>query len=221
MRVRTTMAIGVIALSLGLMGSTAQAEEEKVTYGHQLQFRGAYSALTTARGNEVFTDTVSAGGLSNNSNGGYSIAAVLDLSAMEIERAGGMRLMGEIFIEYSNFWEKRVVRNRRSLLGGTATSDVAVTGLNVTVAPKARFDDLGNGRFRPFVIPIGLAFLVNSPPSNDTTYLDLGLHFGGGLDVLITDHVSVGWDVRYTYGFQQTNTNTRYWSSGGYVALNF
>ena len=184
MRVRTTMAIGVIALSLGLMGSTAQAEEEKVTYGHQLQFRGAYSALTTARGNEVFTDTVSAGGLSNNSNGGYSIAAVLDL-------------------------------------GGTATSDVAVTGLNVTVAPKARFDDLGNGRFRPFVIPIGLAFLVNSPPSNDTTYLDLGLHFGGGLDVLIVDRVSIGWDARYTYGFEQSNTHTRYWSTGGYVALNF
>jgi hypothetical protein len=106
-------------------------------------------------------------------------------------------------------------------LVGAAQSRVAVTELNVTVAPKARFDGLGSGRFRPFVIPIGLSFLVNSPPSNDSTYLDLGLHFGGGLDVLVIDRLSVGADIRYTYGLQDSITNTRYGSTGLYAALNF
>lgn len=66
-----------------------------------------------------------------------------------------------------------------------------------------------------------MAFLVNSPPSNDSTYLDLGLHFGGGLDVLVVDRISVGADVRYTHGFDASHANTRYWSTGAYVALNF
>ena len=39
--------------------------------------------------------------------------------------------------------------------------------------------------------------------------------------MVVTDRVSVGWDVRYTHGFEQTNTNTRYWSTGAYLALNF
>lgn len=200
------------------MVSSASAEEQ--AFGNQLQVRGAYSALVNSRGTEVFTDTLSAGA-SNDDKGGYSIAAVLDLSAMKVENLGGLRLLGEIFIEYSNFSSNTVVQTTSALLGGSNLSNVAVTALNVTVAPKARFDGLGSGRLRPFVIPIGLSFLVNSPPSNDTTYLDIGLHFGGGLDVVVTDRVSVGWDVRYTHGFEQTNTNTRYWSTGAYLALNF
>ncbi|MCP4243844.1 MAG: hypothetical protein QF890_16855 [Myxococcota bacterium] len=86
-----------------------------------------------------------------------------------------------------------------------------MSALTVTIAPKARLDGLGSGRFRPFVIPIGLSFLVKSPPSNDTTYLDVGLHFGGGLDILIIDRVSVGVDVRYTHGFDTSHTPTSCW----------
>ena len=210
-----------VALSVGPMSSTTlAADADKQTLGNQLQIRAAYSSLSDDRGGEVFTDTLGTTTL-NDEKGGYSIAAVLDLSAMQVEDMGGVRLMGEIFIEYSHFSSNVVTQTTSVLTGGNATSEVAVTALNVTIAPKARFDDLGSGRFRPFVIPIGVAFLVNSPPSNDTTYLDLGLHFGGGLDVLIVDRVSIGWDARYTYGFEQSNTHTRYWSTGGYVALNF
>lgn len=215
----TRLEIVAIAISLCLGGSIAQAGDAD-TLGNQLQIRGAYSALSNDRGGEVFTDTLGTTGV-NDGKGGYSIAAVLDLSAMEMKDLGGLRLMGEVFVEYSLFSDELVTQTTSVLTGGTEESKVAISALNVTIAPKARFDDLGSGRFRPFVIPIGIAFLVNSPPSNDTTYLDLGLHFGGGLDVLVTDRVSIGWDARYTYGFEQTNTNTRYWSTGGYVALNF
>jgi len=205
-------------VSSGVAGA-ASAEEGK-TFDNQLFFRGAYSALVTNRANEVFTDTLGTTTL-NSSKRGWSMAAGLDLSAMKIEKLGGANLMGEIFMEYSKFSGQYVTQTTSALLGGTTQSDVAVSEMNVTVAPKARFDGLGNGRFRPFVIPIGMSFLVNSPPSNDSTYLDVGLHFGGGLDVLVVDRISVGADVRYTYGFQETNTNMSYWSTGAYVALNF
>jgi hypothetical protein len=68
---------------------------------------------------------------------------------------------------------------------------------------------------------VGLAFLVNSPPSNDTTYLDVGLHFAGGLDFVLIDEISLGVDVRYTYAFDQSNTGNSYLSVGGYAGINF
>jgi hypothetical protein len=220
MEVKNRISIALAIASLCVAHTSAWAGDGDV-YGNQLQVRGAYSSLIDDRGGEVFTDTGGANGTTNDDNGGYSIAAVLDLSAMEIKDLGGLRLMGEIFVEYSLFSDKVVRQTTSALLSGTNDSNVAVSALNVTIAPKARFDDLGSGRIRPFVIPIGIAFLVNSPPSNDSTYLDIGLHFGGGLDCLVTDRVSVGWDARYTHGFEQTNTNTSYWSTGAYVALNF
>ena len=101
----------------------------------------------------------------------------------------------------------------------TNTSDVHVAELNVTVAPMLRYD--GWKVVRPFVIPIGVAFLVNSPPSNDTTYLDIGLHFAGGFDFVLIDEISLGVDVRYTYAFDQSNTNNGYLSTGAYAGVNF
>jgi hypothetical protein len=224
MQVRSIILMSAMVFSIGGIGGVAAAEEEETVYANQLQFRGAYSALQDSRAGEVFTDSAGnllTGGPFNSDTGGWSAAAILDLSAMTMEGMGGANVMGEIFIEYSKFSDRLVRQAPTALVGLNNFSNVAVTELNVTVAPKLRFDDLGSGRFRPFVIPIGLSFLVNSPPSNDATYLDLGLHFGGGLDVLIIDRVSVGWDARYTYGLEETNTNTRYWSTGAYVALNF
>ena len=77
------------------------------------------------------------------------------------------------------------------------------------------------GRFRPFVIPVGLAFLVSSPPSNDTTYLDLGVNFGAGVDIELTHLISLGIDLRYTHGFELSNTNTSYLSSGATLGIMF
>jgi hypothetical protein len=211
--------VGGASLLLSTVAGVAAAGDG-ATYNNQLFFRGAYSSLSSARDAEVFTDALGTTKL-NDDKGGWSIAAGLDLSAMQIEKLGGANLMGEIFLEYSHFSDKRVQQATSLLLGGNAQSEIAITELNVTVAPKARFDGLGNGRIRPFVIPIGLAFLVNSPPSNDTSYLDVGLHFGAGVDVLVVDRISVGADVRYTHGFESTNTNMRYWSTGIYAALNF
>ena len=220
MGLRTITAVCAAITMVCIAWGSASAEEER-ELSHQLFFRGAYSALTESRANEVFTDTAGAAGLTNGGTGGWSVAAGLDLSAGHIEDMGNMNVMGEVFAEFSRFSNQPVVQATSALLGAPIVRRVTVTELNVTIAPKARFDGLGNGRIRPFVVPIGLSFLVNSPPSDDTNYLDVGLHFGGGLDVLVVDRISVGWDVRYTHGFDQSNTNTRYWSTGVYAGLNF
>jgi hypothetical protein len=200
----------------------AEVAEETQTWTtpkrNQVFFRGAYSRLSKNRGTEVFTDTAAGLG-ANDDQGGFSIAAGLNLALTDPADMRGLVLLGEIFIEYSRFSKKQVLQTTSALLGGTDTSDVHVTELNVTIAPMFRYD--GWKVVRPFFIPIGLAFLVNSPPSNDTTYLDVGLHFAGGFDFALIDEISLGVDVRYTYAFDQSNTNNSYLSTGVYASVNF
>ena len=198
--------------------AAAEADKWTTPKRNQVFFRGAYTRLTNDRGGEVFTDTAGANGL-NNDKGGFSIAAGLNLALTDPADMKGLVLLGEIFVEYSRFSKKVVAQATSALLGGTATSDVHVTELNVTIAPMLRYD--GWKVVRPFFIPIGLAFLVNSPPSNDSTYLDVGLHWALGFDFALSDLISLGVDVRYTYAFNQSNTNNSYLSTGGYAAVNF
>lgn len=198
--------------------AAAEADKWTTPKRNQVFFRGAYTRLTNNRGGEVFTDTGGANGL-NDDKGGFSIAAGLNLALTDPADMKGLVLLGEIFVEYSRFSKKEVAQTTSALLGGTATSDVHVSELNVTIAPMLRYD--GWKVVRPFFIPIGLAFLVNSPPSNDTTYLDVGLHWALGFDFALSDLISLGVDVRYTYAFDQTNTNNSYLSTGGYAAVNF
>jgi len=95
---------------------------------------------------------------------GFSVAADLNLALTAPEDMRGLVLLGEIFVEYSRFSKEQVLQTTSALLGGTDTSDVHLTELNVTLAPMFRYD--GWKVVRPFFIPVGLAFLVNSPPSN-------------------------------------------------------
>ena len=219
MTIRIIVASLVAALASCITAGLAAADEE-AQYNNQVFFRGAYSALTTNRGGEIFTDTLATGN-ANSSRGGWSMAAGLDLSMMEMEDMGGARVMGEIFAEFSQFSDQNVVNAAQALLGTTVVRQVNVTSLNVTIAPKVRFDDLGSGRIRPFVVPVGLAFLVNSPPSNTTSYLDLGMQFGAGVDVLVVARISVGAALRYNHSFTQSQTNNSYWSTGVYAGINF
>ncbi len=209
--------------------AAADADKWTTPKRNQVFFRGAYSLLTNDRGTEVFTDTLAGvgAGAANDDKGGFSIAAGLNLALTDPADMKGLVLLGEIFVEYSRFSKKNVVQATSVIVddivggggAGVTTSDVHVTELNVTIAPMLRYD--GWKAIRPFVVPIGVAFLVNSPPSNDTTYLDIGLHFAGGLDFVLVDAISLGIDFRYTYAFDQSNTNNSYLSTGGYAGINF
>lgn len=207
----TLGALAAAVLTLLPLAGPAQAADKD----NQVFFRFAYARLNDSRGGEVFADAGGASTLNDNEGGG-SIGAGLDLSLMQV---GENTLLGEIFLNYSRFSDKRVTTATSALLGSPASAKVSVSELNVTVAPKLRIDSLG--AIRPWVIPVGLAFLVNSPPSNNSSYLDVGLHFGLGAEYVLMDQIAIGADFRYTHGLEHSDTHTRYFSTGGYLGINF
>jgi len=213
--------ITITTLALTFVGAPFQTSHAEGDYGtkNKVFFRAGYSQLSDSRGNEVFTDTNSAGN-SNNGSGGFSIAAGLDLGMTDNAQLMHLcSLAGEVRVEFSRFSKKSVIQTTSALLGAPTTSDVNVTELNVGISPKLRFDTWG--RFKPYIVPVGLSFLVSSPPSNDTTYLDIGINTGVGFDVMLVKWLSLGADFRYTYGFETNNTETSYFSVGGGVGLHF
>ncbi len=78
------------------------------------------------------------------------------------------------------------------------------------------------GKWRPWIIPVGLEWQVISPPSNDSTYLDIGMHFGTGIEYRIIDQISIGIDLRYHWSSKSTNAGAvSFLTTGGYIGFNF
>lgn len=210
----------VIAGWMVLWGTLASAE-----MGGQVFYRFGSASLREDRGREVFTDAVNATGAGKNDDkGSYAVGAGLDIPLAQLF---GNTLLGEVMVEYAKFSEKEVLQTTSALdvvlpgeggVKSVTTSKVIVSSLAVVIAPKYRFE---LGSLRPWVIPIGLAFLVNSPPSDDTTYLDFGAHFGAGVEYRLIDLLSVGIDYRLNLGSGQSRTKTDYSTFGGYVGINF
>ncbi len=208
-----------LATVILLASATMAQAGDGVQRNNRVVFRGNFVGLTKGRGNEVFTDTLGASG-SNDSKTGFGVSAALDLGMMEPGTILGMAsIMGGVSVDFARFSRKVVRQTTSALLAGTTNSDVNVTELNVGVAPKLRFDNMG--KFQPYLMPVGLAFLVVSPPSNDSTYLDLGLNFGAGFDYRLVDWLSVGIDGKYTQSFETTNTEGSYYTIGAGVGVHF
>jgi hypothetical protein len=184
--------------------------------GGQVFFRGGGAFLASSRGGEVFTDTLGTT-TQNNDRKGYDIGAGLDVALMPDPWLNNT-LLGEVMVDYARFSGKRVTQATSALLGAPEQTRVTVSEMAVVIAPKYRLEF---GNLRPWIIPIGLAFLVNSPPSNNTTYLDFGPHFAAGIEYRLLSAVSIGADFRYNLGVGQPSTETRYGTVGGYVGINF
>ncbi|HHL40114.1 MAG TPA: hypothetical protein ENJ37_06380 [Deltaproteobacteria bacterium] len=213
-------------IALLVVGFTA--EKSFAELGGQVFYRFGYAKLSDNRGGEVFTDTLNGASAvtgvtaSNDDDAGWAISAGLDVP---LTKLGGATLLGEVMVEYARFSDKKVVQTTNALLvlDGAATlktEEVTVSELQVAVAPKIRFEAM-NGKVRPWIIPAGLAFLVNSPPSNDTTYLSIGYHVGAGVEYRVVDLLSVGVDGRYTFASNDADTETSYGTVSLYVGINF
>lgn len=193
--------------------------------GGQVFYRYGVANLKDDRGGEVFTDTLNyLGEGTNNGTRGWNVSAGLDLPLLK--NIGPGTLLGEIMVDYASFSKKKVTQATSTLLqlDGTtvvhSTNEVAVSELAVVVAPKYRID-LYEGKLRPWIIPAGLVFLVNSPPSNDTTYLDIGYQFGAGIEYRILEPLSIGVDYRYTIASGEPNLKTTYSTLAFYMGINF
>lgn len=192
----------------------------------QVFYRYGFSSLSDSRGTQTFTDSrnlLSAG--ANDGKSGHGFGAGLDLKMMNCPLFPTNSVIGEIFVDYNKFSKKSVTNVINVAVNSAAgthlatTDNVAVSELAVVVAPKYRFDGLGN--FRPWIVPIGLAFMVNSPPSNTTSYLDIGYHMGAGAEYMVLKELSLGVDYRYTAGNGDPGLKMKYSSLGLNLGINF
>ena len=185
----------------------------------QVFYRYGFSSLTNDRGGQTFTDVLGTNG-KNDGKSGKGIGAGLDLKMFNCPMFPTNSVVGEIFVDYNRFSHAKVVNAISHVAGlGSTPTEVSVSELAVVVAPKYRFDGMGN--FRPWIIPAGLAFMVNSPPSNTTNYLDVGYHVGAGADYIIVKELSVGVDYRYTIGSCDPQLKVKYSSLGLNLGVNF
>lgn len=192
--------------------------------GGQVAFRGGYALLTEGdRGGELFTDTLNTGD-ANDGDDGFNIGAHLDVPLLEDPNQN--RILGEIALDYQQFSREEVVVVGDVItdtLGATppppVVDEVTVNEMTISVSPKYRLDSMG--KIRPWIIPAGLSFLVTSPPSDRSTYLDVGMNFGAGADVRLTDYLSVGADARYIVGFGASDASNDVFSTGGYLGIDF
>ncbi|MCB9072274.1 MAG: outer membrane beta-barrel protein [Bdellovibrionaceae bacterium] len=188
------------------------------SFGGQVFYRGGFSSLKESRGGQVFTDTGGANGLNDKKNG-WNIGAGLDLP-MFTEMGPG-DLLGEVMVEYVRYSKQEVRVATSALLSGSDNSRVTVSALNVLIAPKYKFSGFLDGKLRPWIIPVGLSFLVNSPPTNNTTYLDIGYHVGAGIEYAIIENLSLGLDYRATLSFHENDIDTSYSTFSFYAGINF
>ena len=184
----------------------------------QVFYRLGSANIQMNRDGQIFTDVGGANGL-NSDDKGMSIGAGLDMKLFDCLVYDKGEVFGEIFVNYTKFSEERVA-SAASVLASSDSSkkEVNVSELNVTIAPKYK---VNWGRFKPWIIPIGLSFLVNSPPSDTTNYLDIGYHAAIGAEFEVFDRLSLGVDFRYTKGSGDPSYAFESLDAGAYMGLNF
>ena len=229
MRMKFVVILLAAAISLAAILTDPVLADEAV--GNQVFFRGGAAFLTSDRAGEVFTDVFGRNNQRNDGKSGYYVGAGLDL-VLSKDVWGMMSntwALGEIGVEFKR-WNSKVVTvavpsTCAGALGGAApgcsvlNDKVQLTMLTVSVAPKIKFWE--GSRLRPWIIPIGLDFHVISPPSNDTTVLDIGGHVGAGLEYHLFRAFHVGLDGRFHLATGQTDTTNNFGTVGAYVALSF
>jgi hypothetical protein len=205
-----------------IVGGVLPASAEHVEEGNRLFFRGGYAALGSSRGGELFTDGHTG---QNNGTGGYYIGAGEDIMVTNDlwGMMKGIALVGEIGVEFKR-WNSQTVANSdtppvTAVSNGNAQTKVQLTMLTVDIAPKIKFRH--DSDLQPWIIPVGLDFHVISPPSNQTTVLDIGVQFGAGFGYRVWKELWLGTDTRYHLTSNQTNSVNNFWTIGPYVAIGF
>ena len=104
--------------------------------------------------------------------------------------------------------------------GSANCNSVTVTQFTLSAAPKIKF--MKGSKFRPWLIPVGLAIHVISPPSNGVTVLNPGAMFAAGAEYQIWKEIKVGLDARYHWtGYDTDGVNTNGLTAGGYLGIGF
>lgn len=194
----------VAALPIAGAAAAAAGAPRDQLWGGQVSFRGGYTHLSSPARSAVFTGN-------ETGQNGYMVGAALDVPLIK-EPWFNNTLLGQISMDFS---------------GISGRTTFAVSGergkqslYKIAVSPKYRFDTLGN--FRPWIIPIGLSFLVSSPPSNSVSYLTVGGTTGGGLEYVLLNRIALGLAASYNFYSEDRNRiSTDHFTVGPYLGINF
>ena len=199
----------------------AKAESPKLS-GGQVFFKGGYARMDDPRSNSLLTAQDNP-----DDRNGFNVGAGLDLPLMTIFNS---TLLGEIYVEYiqtqhttGDSSAKVETPPDKALAEGRGLENI----LTVGIAPKFRFDNLGSIRpwlapYRPWIIPVGLTFNVNTPVNKAITNISIGGVTGVGIERLFwNNRLSLGVDFRYYWGPDIPDENLRHITTGGYLGINF
>lgn len=170
------------------------AHDEKGLFGGQVSFKGGYSHMDSNTGN-----VLSAGG----GQDGFLAGGALGIPFLKGPWFNNT-LLGQISVDFSGFNAKT-----SGAVGGHTLAETSF--LKIAISPKYRIESLGN--IRPWIIPMGLAFAANSPPSDGVTYLTVGGTTGAGIEYVLPvfkRHFSLGMQFSYNFfnqGRNQFNSN--------------
>ncbi|NOQ63561.1 MAG: porin family protein [Methyloprofundus sp.] len=198
--------------------------------GNMVFFRGGYARNSVNRFGDILTDTAGISGQKNGGKDGWYVGAGFDFSLSNdlFGLHDGTEILAELMFEYKEFDRAEMAASAlptvlNSTVAGTLTAGsgaVTVSQFTLTAAPKIKF--MKGSRFRPWIIPMGFALHVISPPSDGVTVLDPGMHFGLGADFRVWKDIYIGADARYNLTFGDLDgVDTEGFTAGGYVGIGF
>ncbi len=209
---------------------------ESRKFDNLLFFRGGYTKNDHSRSGVSIPDEARPLGIQPGDDEGFYIGAGFDFGLTD-DVWGLMpntEVLGELMLEWKDFGQATGVGvssdgaglgepNIDGSPGVNATlkiQRVSVSQFSITASPKIKF--MKGSKIRPWVIPVGLAFHVISPPSESITVFNPGMMFGAGADYNIWKSMYVGVDARYHLTSRSADgVNTDGFTAGGYVGLGF
>ena len=200
-------------VTLGIQ-TTAFAAEPK----NRVFFRGGFAQLEDDRSGQIFVDAAGATGRFTDDSGWYAGAGFdFLLSPDTLGLLPGVWTIAELTLEFRNVGSADQITVACALAtgGGAGCSTGATQNLNmlsITASPKLKFMEGSN--LRPWIIPAGMDFVVISPPSNASNYLDIGIMSGAGIDYMVIPGITLGVDARYHWATGQTSGNEPLFGGG-------
>lgn len=195
---------------------------------HMVFFRGGFAHSNhTRNGVSIQSDVAPVGAQDQAGKDAWYIGAGFDFNLTDDVWGflPGTSVFAELMFEYKQFSNSvlgsALANNPTQLAGGTLNPrKVTVSQFTLTAAPKIRF--LEGNRFRPWIIPAGLALHVISPPSESITVLQPSVMFGAGADYNIWKAIYIGADARYQLaGGKIDGVNINGFTVGGYLGIGF
>jgi opacity protein-like surface antigen len=201
-----------------------------------LFFRGGYARLMSDRAKDILP---SPGDSDANGQNGFYIGAGFEhtlsrdlFGLTEGTPLDGTDLLGEVMFEYKRFAQGKSLLTDSdndsvvAPLGGRKQETSTVTQFTLTAAPKIKL--WRESVIRPWIIPVGFAVHVISPPSDGVTVFNPGMMFGAGAEVKVWENLYAGLDFRYhvTPGSKSSlsgveDTDTDGLTAGGYIGFGF